>query len=52
MQLMHEGDMWELYIPSDLAYGDSQRGQYITPGSVLVFKLEMLKIKGATRDDL
>lgn len=24
MQLMHEGDKWELYIPSELAYGDSQ----------------------------
>lgn len=24
MQLMHEGDVWELYIPSELAYGDMQ----------------------------
>lgn len=22
MQLMVEGDKWEMYIPSDLAYGD------------------------------
>jgi FKBP-type peptidyl-prolyl cis-trans isomerase FklB len=23
MQLMVEGDQWEMYIPSDLGYGDS-----------------------------
>jgi len=46
MQLMGEGDTWELYCPSELAYGDRQRGQFITPGAVLVFTLEMLKVKG------
>jgi len=46
MQLMVEGDRWELYIPSDLAYGESQRGQYIIPGSVLIFQLELIKING------
>jgi hypothetical protein len=25
MQLMKEGDHWELYIPSELAYGDANR---------------------------
>ena len=48
MQLMVEGDVWELYIPSDLAYGEADRGENIKPGSVLIFKLEMLKIKGAS----
>jgi FKBP-type peptidyl-prolyl cis-trans isomerase FklB len=33
MQLMKEGDKFELYIPSELAYGDRQRGQFITPVS-------------------
>ena len=37
---------WELYIPSELAYGNSQRGQHITPGAVLVFKLELIEVKG------
>lgn len=46
MQLMGEGDHWELYIPSELAYGESQRGQHITPGAVLVFELEILSVKG------
>ena len=29
MQIMGEGDKWELYIPSELAYGDRDRGQFI-----------------------
>ncbi len=37
---------WELYIPSELAYSDLQRGPYITPGAVLIFELELLKVKG------
>ena len=49
MQLMHEGDRWTLTIPSELAYGDSQRGPLITPGAVLIFDLEILKIKGPTQ---
>ena len=50
MQLMGEGDKWELYIPSELAYGDRQRGQHITPGAVLVFTLEILKVNGKSKD--
>eukprot|EP00240_Pyramimonas_obovata_P011571 CAMPEP_0118935132 /NCGR_PEP_ID=MMETSP1169-20130426/14963_1 /TAXON_ID=36882 /ORGANISM="Pyramimonas obovata, Strain CCMP722" /LENGTH=145 /DNA_ID=CAMNT_0006878119 /DNA_START=91 /DNA_END=528 /DNA_ORIENTATION=+ len=46
MQLMKEGDKWELTIPSELAYGDRQRGSHITPGAVLLFELEILKVKG------
>ena len=46
MQLMPEGSKWELYIPSELAYGNQQRGQHITPGAVLVFKRELLKLLG------
>ena len=49
MQLMKEGDKWELYIPSELAYGESQRGRYITPGAVLVFELEIIEVKGASK---
>ena len=39
---MTPGDKWELTIPSKLAYKDSQRGRFITPGSVLIFQLEIL----------
>ena len=44
MQLMKEGDKWELTIPSELAYGDRQMGPQITPGSVLVFEMEIVKV--------
>jgi FKBP-type peptidyl-prolyl cis-trans isomerase FklB len=49
MQLMSEGAKWELYIPSELAYGNSQRGAHITPGAVLLFQLELLEVKGAAQ---
>eukprot|EP00959_Pyramimonas_sp_CCMP1952_P348037 7289890-Pyramimonas_sp.AAC.4 len=32
---------------AELAYGDRQRGQHITPGAVLLFELEILKVKGS-----
>lgn len=49
MQLMGEGDTWELYIPSELGYGDRDRGKFIKGGDVLVFTLEMLKVKGDSK---
>ena len=44
LQLMKEGGKWELYIPSDLAYGDRQAGP-IKPGSTLIFEVELLSIE-------
>eukprot|EP00966_Prymnesium_polylepis_P303523 7011532-Prymnesium_polylepis.3 len=35
MQLMKEGDRWELYIPSDLAYGSAGAGADIPGGAAL-----------------
>jgi len=49
MQIMGEGDKWELFLPSELGYGDRQRGQHITPGAVLVFELEILEVKGESK---
>jgi FKBP-type peptidyl-prolyl cis-trans isomerase FklB len=46
MQMMVEGDKWELYIPSDLAYGDRGRPPRIDGGACLIFTIEILKIKG------
>jgi hypothetical protein len=46
MQLMVEGDKWEMYIPSELGYGDRGSPPKIPGGSVLVFRMEILKIKG------
>ena len=45
LQLMSEGAKWELYIPSDLAYGNRGAGSDIGPDAVLVFEVELLKAK-------
>ena len=47
MQLMVEGDKWEMYIPSELGYGDRGRPPTIPGGDVLVFQMEIITIKGA-----
>jgi len=41
MQLMVTGDKWELYIPSELGYGDSGSPPKIGGGDVLVFQMEL-----------
>ena len=41
---------WELYIPSDLGYGDRGAGGKIPGGAVLIFTLEMIKVKGASKE--
>jgi FKBP-type peptidyl-prolyl cis-trans isomerase FklB len=46
MQLMKEGETWELYVPSELAYGDRSVGADIPASSVLIFKLEMIEVLG------
>merc|ERR1711981_1500638 len=46
MQLMVEGDKWEMYIPSDLGYGDTGSPPKIKGGDALVFTMEIIKIKG------
>ena len=46
MQLMVEGDKWEMYIKSDMAYGDSGSPPKIPGGAALIFRMEIIKIKG------
>jgi len=45
LQLMPVGSVWELYIPSQLAYGTRGAPPIIGPNSVLIFKVELLDIK-------
>jgi len=45
LQLMHIGDKWQLFIPSDLAYGPSKRSELIEANSTLIFEIELLSIK-------
>jgi FKBP-type peptidyl-prolyl cis-trans isomerase len=42
LQLMTEGSKWELYIPSDLAYGPGGTGP-IGPNATLIFEVELLQ---------
>ncbi len=44
LQLMPVGSKWQLFIPSDLGYGDAGAGADIKPGSTLVFDIELLEI--------
>lgn len=44
LQLMPVGSKWQLFIPSELAYGPSGR-QGIPPSSTLIFDIELLGIE-------
>ena len=46
MQMMVAGDKWELYIPSELAYGDHGSPPKIGPGDALIFQMEIIEIQG------
>lgn len=46
LQLMHEGEKFRIYIPSELAYGEMSPSPQIPANSVLVFDLELLDVKG------
>jgi len=46
MQYMVEGDKWEMYISSELGYGDRGSPPKIGGGDALIFIMEILKIKG------
>lgn len=43
LQLMHPGDEWILYVPSNLGYGEDGQGQ-IPPGAPLIFKIELIDV--------
>ncbi len=43
LQLMKEGAKWQLFVPPDLAYGATQRGN-IPPNSLLIFEVEWIEI--------
>jgi FKBP-type peptidyl-prolyl cis-trans isomerase len=45
LQLMHEGDVWTLYIPSKLAYGENGAGADIGPNETLIFEVELVAVK-------
>jgi len=48
LQLMPVGSKWELYIPSELAYGPRGAGANIGPNSTLIFEVELIEIVNKT----
>lgn len=44
LQLMEVGSKWELFIPSNLAYGAQGAGGQIGPHETLIFQVELLEI--------
>lgn len=45
LQLMKVGAKWQLFIPSNLAYGAQKRSELIQPNTTLIFELELLDVK-------
>jgi FKBP-type peptidyl-prolyl cis-trans isomerase FklB len=45
LQLMPAGSTWEVYIPSDLAYGAQSVGPMIGPNETLIFNIQLISIQ-------
>ena len=45
LQLMQEGAKWQLFVPSNLAYGERGAGRDIGPNATLIFEIELISIQ-------
>mmetsp|Transcript_64007 Transcript_64007/g.153173 ORF Transcript_64007/g.153173 Transcript_64007/m.153173 type:complete len:382 (-) Transcript_64007:44-1189(-) len=49
LQMMREGDTWEILLPPELAYGDhgGMRGGLVKPGAAVSIRVELLTVRRA-----
>jgi FKBP-type peptidyl-prolyl cis-trans isomerase FklB len=52
VQLMPVGSKWQLFIPSDLAYGNRGAGADIGPDATLIFEVELLSIEDKSKEKI
>jgi len=45
LKLMMVGSKWQIFIPSQLGYGERGAGNFIEPGDTLIFEIELLAVK-------
>ena len=50
LSLMPVGSKWQLFVPSNLAYGERAPGAEIGPNSTLIFEVELLSIQNKSAD--
>ena len=51
LQRMPVGSKWQLFVPSELGYGDRGAGADIGPGATLIFEVELLSIQGNDKSE-
>ncbi|GAB6034148.1 FKBP-type peptidyl-prolyl cis-trans isomerase [Galenea microaerophila] len=51
IKMMRPGSIWEIYIPSKLAYGEKGAGKVIGPNEPLIFKVELLTVENPEKKE-
>ncbi len=45
LTLMQEGAKWQIFVPSNLAYGEKGSGAQIGPNATLIFEVELISVQ-------